>query len=575
MHIVNIHAITVNHAGRDIFRDLTWAIGDHDHIGLVGPNGAGKSSLVQAIAGVLTPVRGSIVTMRGVSIGYLPQEITLPHGTVLQAAMQPSPDLTSVLQQLEAIELRLSDPDVYGDEDALSQTLEAQQDILAECDRLDANRQASIVREILVKLNITSDLWDLPVSALSGGQTKLVALARLAAWSPSVLLLDEPDNHLDLVSKGALEAFLRAYRGAVVLVSHDRYLLDAIATHIVELADGAINTYVGNYSAYTVERELRRIRQQKMHLAQQKVIAKIEATIKEWEEKAKADLNERHARQAASRRKMLARMEEKGDLIEAVTERRHMDLQIVGGRGSTHAIELQKVNMGFGDELLFFEVDLLVRHGERVGLIGRNGAGKSVLFKLILGEYQPLNGIIKVGNSTRVGYYAQRHETLLAWQGRTPIDMFQHIQPMSESAAVHKLLKFAFSYEQTRQPIGSFSGGEHSRLQLLALVLQQPNVLLLDEPTNNLDIASCEVLENALEEFEGAILTISHDRYFLERLVDRIVELENGNLSEYVGGYSDYLHQKAEQERQRAEAIARAKARETARLAKANTTKKR
>jgi ATP-binding cassette, subfamily F, member 3 len=575
MHIVNINAITINHAGRDIFRDLTWAIGDHDHIGLVGPNGAGKSSLVQAIAGVLIPVRGGIVTMRGVSVGYLPQEITLPNGSVLQAAMQPSPDLAQVLKQLEAVELRLADPNVYGDEDALTQTLEEQQTILAECERLDANRQASIVREILVKLNITPDLWDLPVSALSGGQTKLVALARLAAWSPTVLLLDEPDNHLDLVSKGALEAFLRAYRGAVVLVSHDRYLLDAIATHIVELADGTINTYVGNYSAYTVERELRRIRQQKMHLAQQKVIAKIEAAIKDWEEKAKSDLNERHARQAASRRKMLARMEEKGEIIEAVTERRHMDLQIVGGRGSTHAIELQKVSMGFGDDLLFLDVNLLVRHGERVGLIGRNGAGKSVLFKLILGEHHPLSGIIKVGNSTRVGYYAQRHETLLAWQGRTPIDMLQHIQPMSESAAVHKLLKFAFRYEQTRQPIGSFSGGEHSRLQLLALVLQQPNVLLLDEPTNNLDIASCEVLENALEEFEGAILTISHDRYFLERLVDRIVELEDGSLAEYVGGYTDYLHQKAERERQRAEAIARAKAREATRLAKANPPKKR
>jgi ATP-binding cassette subfamily F protein 3 len=384
-----------------------------------------------------------------------------------------------------------------------------------------------------------------------------VALARLAAWSPDVLLLDEPDNHLDLASKTALEVFLRQYRGAVVLVSHDRYLLDAVVTHIAELAEGKLELYVGNYSDYTVERELRRIRQQQRYAAQQKELARIEAMIKDWEEKAKANLSERYARQAASRRKMLVRMEDRGEIVDAVTERRLMDLQLAGGRGSSKALELQQVSMHFDDKRLFSQVELLVQHGERVGLIGRNGAGKSVLFKLILGDYIPSSGIIKVGNGTRIGYYAQRHETLSAWRGRTPVELIQHTQAMNESAAVHKLLKFAFSYQQVRQPIGSFSGGEHSRLQLLILMLQQPNLLLLDEPTNNLDIASCEVLENALEEFEGAIVTISHDRYFLERLVDRIVELETGSLEAYVGGYSDYLQQKAERQRRRAEQTAR------------------
>jgi ATP-binding cassette, subfamily F, member 3 len=557
MHILNVHALTVNHAGRDIFRDLTWAIGDRDRVGLVGPNGAGKSSLLQAIAGVLEPVKGHVTTLPGIAVGYLPQEITLPQGTVFEAAAQPSPDLADALAELEAIEARLSDPDVYGDMDALSAALDEQQIALTRCERLDADRQASLVRELLAKLSIGPELWDKPVSVLSGGQTKLVALARLAAWSPDILLLDEPDNHLDLPAKSALEMFIRSYHGAVVIVSHDRYLLDAAVTQIAELADGALSIYVGNYSAYTVERELRRIRQQQMHVAQQKVIARIEAAIKEWEEKAKADLSERHARQAASRRKMLARMEAKGEIVEAVRERRNMELQIAGGRGSTNAIELKDVAMGFGDDLLFVGLNLLVRHDERVGLIGRNGAGKSVLFRLILGEYEPLAGVVKVGNSTRIGYYAQRHETLGAWKGRTPIELIQHLQPMSEGAAVNMLLKYAFSYEQTRQPIGSFSGGEHSRLQLLAVVLQQPNLLLLDEPTNNLDIASSEVLENALDEFEGTIFTVSHDRYFLERLVDRIVELEDGALEEYAGGYTDYVQQKARRQRQRSEQAAR------------------
>jgi ATP-binding cassette, subfamily F, member 3 len=569
MHIMNINSLTMNHAGRDIFRDLTWAVGDRDRIGLVGPNGAGKSTLIQAMAGVLTPVRGSIVTPRGLAIGYLSQEVSLPQGTVFAAAATPSPELAAALSHLEAIEKRLSDPKVYNDVDALTIALEDQQEALARCERLDASRQISHVRELLVKLNITPDLWELPVSALSGGQTKLVALARLAAWSPDMLLLDEPDNHLDLASKGALEAFIRQYRGAVVIVSHDRYLLDAVVTQITELADGKMESYVGNYSAYTVERELRRIRQQKMYAAQQKELARVEAMIKEWEEKAKADLNERHARQAASRRKMLARMEANGDLVDAVIERRHMDLQIAGGRGSSQAVELKDVAMSFDDDLLFMDLNLMVRHGERVGLIGRNGAGKSVLFKLILGEYEPMTGIIKVGNSTRIGYYAQRHETLSGWKGRTPIDLIRSLAPMNEGTAVSKLLKFAFTYEQTRQPIGSFSGGEHSRLQLLALVLQQPNVLLLDEPTNNLDIASCEVLENALEDFEGAIFTISHDRYFLERLVDRIVELEDGALGEYVGGYDDYQRQKAARLRLKAEQAAREAARRAKAQAKA------
>ena len=567
MHIMNINALTVNHAGRDIFRDLTWAVGDRDRIGLVGPNGAGKSTLIQAMAGILTPVRGSIVTPRGLAVGYLAQDITLPQGTVFAAAAQPSPELADALATLERIEKRLADPTVYNDIDALSAALEDQQEALARCERLDADRQVSLVRELLVKLSITADLWDLPVSALSGGQTKLVALARLAAWSPDVLLLDEPDNHLDLISKSALEAFVRQYRGAVVIVSHDRYLLDAVVTQITELEDGKLSNYVGNYSSYTVERELRRFRQQKMHAAQQREIARVEAMIKDWEEKAKADLSERHARQAASRRKMLARMESNGDLVDAVIERRHMDLQIAGGRGSSQAIELKNVTMSFDDDLLFMDINLMVRHGERVGLIGRNGAGKSVLFKLIRGEYEPISGIIKVGNSTRIGYYAQRHETLSGWKGRTPIDLIRNLAPMNEGTAVSKLLKFAFTYEQTRQPIGSFSGGEHSRLQLLALMLQQPNLLLLDEPTNNLDIASCEVLENALEDFEGAILTISHDRYFLERLVDRVVELEDGALGEYIGGYDDYRHQKAQRLRLKAEQAAR----EAARRAKAQT----
>lgn len=544
MHILQCQDVSVQVGGREIFRGLNWAIDERAKIGLVGANGAGKSTLLRMISGDITPSQGTITRMKGISIGYLPQEVRLVSGSLYEAASAPSPDLAGVLADLEAVEARLEQPEVYTDSDRLSAALEEQQALLLRYERLEPERQASRVRELLAALGFTADDYDLPTSVLSGGQVKLAALARLAAWSPDLLLLDEPDNHLDVRAKTKLEAFIRDLRGAVLLVSHDRYLLDFAVEQIAELEDGGLSLYRGNYSAYTVERDLRRIRQSQVYAAQQKQIARVEAMIKEWEQKAQADLNERHARQAASRRKMLARLEASGELVDDVIERRLMGFQIDGGRGSTKAIELKDLAIGFSDKVLFSGLNLLIRHGERVGLVGSNGAGKSVLFKLILGSHEPLAGAIRLGPSTRIGYYAQQHETLEPWRNRTPLDLVRDLQPMSEGAAVAKLLKFAFSYQQARQPIHSLSGGERSRLQLLALVLQNPNLLLLDEPTNNLDIASADIMESALEDFEGAIFAISHDRYFLDRIVNHIVELEAGALTEFAGGYSDYVRSK-------------------------------
>ena len=558
MHLIQLHNVAVNHAGTTIFSDLNWAIGDRDRVGFVGPNGAGKSSLLRVIAGEAPLERGTISRFGAVSVGYLAQDVALPSGTLWEAATVPSPDLAIVQAELDAAEVHLSQPEVYNDPDALEAALAAQQVALHRWERLNAERHQNLVGEYLTRLGFTPADDSLPTQTLSGGQKKLVAIARLAAWSPDVLLLDEPDNHLDLKAKAYLSAFIRDYRGAVVVVSHDRYLLDEIATHIVELEDGKLTVYPGNYSAYAVERELRRMRQQQMYTAQQKEIARIEARIHQWEIAARVDEDERAARQAASRRKMLARMEERGEIIEKVSERKYMELSLNADRGSTKALELKDVAMGFDDDLLFVGLNLLVRHGERVGLIGANGAGKSVIFRLLRGELEPLEGMVRVGPSIRIGYYAQQHETLATFAERTPIDLVRDIQPMAEGAAVHKLLKFAFTYEQTRQPIKTFSGGERSRLQLLALMLQQPNLLLLDEPTNNLDIGSAEVLEAALDEFTGAILAISHDRYFLDRVVDRIVELDDGTLNEYVGNYADYAEQKSRREQQRRDAVSKA-----------------
>lgn len=542
MHIINMDNLTVNHAGREIFQGLSWAIDDHERTGLVGPNGVGKSSLLKVIAGEVKPDAGSVTIMRGARVGYLPQDVNLPSGrTLWDETRIPPSELAAVENELARLESALADPAVYSNESRLARTLERQEKWLVEYDRLGGALHEARVRELLARLGFTPVDYDLPTESLSGGEKKLVMLVRLAVEQPDVLLLDEPDNHLDLRAKQNLEAFIRAYPGAVVIVSHDRYLLDEVVTQIAEMDNTRLTVFPGNYSAYATEVEMRRMRQQQMYVAQQKRITQIEANIHEWEQKAKADLNERFARQARSRRKMLERMEERGEIIERVVDRRRMDLQLDGWRGSTKAVEIIDLMMGFGDDLLFLDLNLLVRHGERVGLIGPNGAGKSVLFKLILGQMQPLEGIVKLGPSCRIGYYSQEHQTLADWLQRSPLELVRDIKPMPEGDAVAFLLKFIFKYDQLRLPIGGFSGGERSRLQLACLMLQNPNLLLLDEPTNNLDIQSVEVLESALQDFEGAILTISHDRYFLDRVVDRVVELDGGALKGYPGGYTEYL----------------------------------
>jgi ATP-binding cassette subfamily F protein 3 len=423
----------------------------------------------------------------------------------------------------------------------LARALARQEHLLTTFEGLGGHSYAGRVRELLNRLGFAPDEQSLLTDALSGGQKKLVALARLALEAPDVLLLDEPDNHLDLTAKRQLEAFIRDYEGGVIIVSHDRYLLDEVATQIAELDDGKLTSYKGNYTAYATERELRRLRQQQQYVAQQKEITRIEAAIKRFEHWASIVVDERHIRQARSRRKMLDRMEANGEIIERVTEHRRMDLQLEGGRGSNKALEVKKLAMAFDDDLLFLDLNFLIRHGERVGLIGPNGAGKSVLFKLILGEIAALEGEIKIGPSTRVGYYAQEHQTLTDWFDRTPIERVRDLAPLSEGDAVAFLGKFLFSYAQVSQPIRTLSGGERSRLQLAALMLENPNLLLLDEPTNNLDIPSVEVLERALDDFEGAVLIISHDRYFLDQVVDRVIELDEGHLRSFEGGYTDYL----------------------------------
>lgn len=552
MHIIHLQNITANHAGREIFNDLNWVIGDRDRTGLVGPNGAGKSTLLRMLVGDVPLESGAIVKYGDIHMGYLPQDVNLPTDVSLyEAAMILPPRLAALEAELAQVEARLTNPDVYGDEAALQACLDEQERLLAQYERLNGPSHTSQVRKLLKALGFSESQWDIPTEALSGGQKKLVALVQMAVEDPDLLLMDEPDNHLDVRGKRYMERFISGYNGSVVIVSHDRYLLDEVATHIVELAHGKLEVYHGNYSYFLAEKELRRLRQQQQYVAQQKEIAKIEAAIARFELWASMVVDERHIKQARSRRKMLDRMEERGEIIEQVRESRKMDFKLEGGRGSTEAIQFKHVSMAFGDDLIFMDVNFTLRHGERVGLVGPNGAGKSVLFKLILEEYEPFEGLIKVGPSTTIGYYAQEHQTLAAWLDKTPLDLVRHNKVGSEGQAVSFLLKMLFDYEQVRQPIHTMSGGERSRLQLALLMLKQPNLLLLDEPTNHLDIPAVEVLEEVLDQFEGTVLTISHDRYFLDRVVDGIFELRDGALTRYIGGYTDYEHARKQRRQKR------------------------
>lgn len=535
--IVNLDHVSVSLAARPIFGDLAWEIQRDQRIGLVGPNGTGKSTLMKLIAQEVKEDSGTIFRLSGLTIGRLEQEPELPPGrTVLQESLSALPELGDIERELESVADRMSKPEVYGNEKALEKAIRVQERLLHQFEQLGGARYESTVKETLTSLGLTSEIWATKTEHLSGGQKKLVMLAKLLVQQPSLLLLDEPDNHLDLHSKRALEKIIRDYPGCVIIISHDRYLLDEVATHIAELAYGRLTQYTGNYTAYATERAIRRLRQQQLYAAQQKEIARIEAAIARFELWASLVVNERHIRQARSRQKMLDKM----DKIEKVTDAKRMTLDLNGWRGSNKVLDLVNVGLRFENgKTLFSSLNLTIWHGERVGLVGPNGAGKSALLKLLLDPDSATSGEIKRGPSIQIGYYSQEQETLDPAQDL--ISCIRQAAPLTQEAAVAFLLKFLFTYDQVQQPIGKLSGGERSRLQLARLVLQRPNLLLLDEPTNNLDIPAIEVLEETLNEFVGTALIISHDRYFLDKTVDRIIELRNGRLTEFLGGYTDYL----------------------------------
>jgi len=535
MSLIQLNGIVKSYGGRRILDGLDFDVVEGARIGVIGPNGGGKSTLLRILAGIEDADDGRIARRRELKIVWLPQHVEGDVRTPMDTVLEARPDLRELEQELAAVADRIGE--LAGDLGRMERALARQEELLERWTAAGGPGFEGRCRSHLAALGLDEDDLALPTSALSGGQRKLVALARCLAGDPDVLVLDEPESHLDTERRGLLEALIQEFEGAVVCVSHDRYLLDETVSTIAELDRGRIRLWPGNYSAYATARELELLKQQQQWVTQQKEIARMEEAIRRFEHWAHIVIDERHARSARNMQKRLDRMEK---IERPVLERRKIALRLhPHERGGQRIVDVRSVSIEFGDNPILIGSELTVLRGERVGVVGPNGAGKTVLLKLIAGLLEPSEGELWRGPSIRIGYLPQSPEA--SFGGKSVLDVVRSNHRCTEGEAVSLLMKFLFDYEQTRRPATTLSGGELTRLHLLLLMLSGANCLVLDEPTNHLDIDSVEMLEGALEEFDGTAIFTSHDRYFLDRIADRIVEVDAGALLAHEGGYSSWF----------------------------------
>jgi ATP-binding cassette subfamily F protein 3 len=535
--LVALRGVRKSFGSRLVLDGVDLMVDRGSRVGIVGGNGSGKSTLLRLATGDETPDAGDVVRRRGVVVSLLPQHPLGDARTPLETVVAARPDLAELDAELHAVADRLGSPEVTGDLDRMAKVLRRQEELLDRWESAGGPGLQGRARAWLAGFGLTDHELELPTTALSGGQRKLIALAACLAQEPDVLLLDEPEAHLDNDGRSLVEELVRGFDGAVVVVSHDRYLLDETVTSIATLERGRIRLWPGTYSEYTVARELELERQRQAYVTQQKEIARLEEAIRRFEDWARRVVDERHIKQARNKQRQIDRMEK---VERPVLERRRIGLRLRPHvRGGQRVFELRSVGVAFGDEPVLAGIDLTVLHGERVGVVGENGAGKSVLLKTLVREILATEGEVWMGPSIRVGYLAQDQETLDPQ--RSPLETVRAARPCTEAEAVSMLMTFLFAYEQVRRPNRLLSGGERTRLQLLLLMLSGANLLVLDEPTNHLDIDSVEALEDALERFEGTVVCISHDRYFLDRIADRIVEVRDAAIETTEGGWSDWF----------------------------------
>jgi len=540
MALLAARGIRKSFGSRLILDSLDLDVEAGARVGMIGPNGGGKSTLLRILIGEEPADGGEVTQRRGLVLAYLPQQLEGDERTALSALRDARPDLDELDRELAVIEAGLAT--AGGDLTRLERLLRRQEETLERWTAAGGPGFEGRARALLAQLALDRDA-EKETRVLSGGQRKLVGLAACLLRDPDVLLLDEPEAHLDIEAREQLESLIRGFAGAVVAISHDRYLLDETVLEIAELADGRVRMWPGNYSAYTVARELELQRQQQHYVTQQKEIARLEEAIRRFKDWAHRVADERHIKQARNKQRQIDRMEK---VERPVLERRKIALELrPHARGGERVVELAGAGVGFGGVRILDGVDLTVLRGERVGVVGENGAGKSVLLQLLAGELEPDAGERKAGPSIRFGHLEQNRRP--PDPRATPLELVRRAAPISEGEAVSRLMKFLFVYEQVRRPLETLSGGEWTRLQLLLLMLQGANCLLLDEPTNHLDIESVEMLEGALESFDGTAIFVSHDRYFLDRIADRILEVGDGAVRSYEGGWSTWRERASSQ----------------------------
>ncbi|MDJ0634188.1 MAG: ABC-F family ATP-binding cassette domain-containing protein [Xenococcaceae cyanobacterium MO_188.B29] len=550
----------------EVLKDVTWEVKSGERIGLVGVNGAGKSTQLKIIMGEVEPTSGEVIRPASLHIAYLTQEFEVEptrtvreeFWTVFTEANKVHNDITQVQLEMETVEPENLEKLIHK-LDKLQRKFEA----------LDGYGLDAQIEKILPEMGFNSEDGDRLVSSFSGGWQMRMSLGKILLQEPDVLLLDEPTNHLDLETIEWLENYLKGINTPMVIVSHDREFLDRLCTKIVETERGISNTYPGNYSAYLQQKEEAKLAQSSTYERQQKEIAKQQEFIERFRASAT------RSTQAKSREKQLDKME----LVNApTTDLKTLKFQFPPSpRSGREVVTIKDLTHTYNDEILFLGAELEIERGDRIAILGHNGSGKSTILRMIMGMEKPEEGIVTLGKHNVIpGYFEQNQAEALELE-KTVMDTIHDEVPDWKNEEVRTLLgKFLFSGETVFKKVKALSGGEKARLALAKMLLRPANLLILDEPTNHLDIPAKEMLENALQDYDGSVIIVSHDRYFISKVANKIVEIKEGELIVYPGDYHYYLdkiEEAKEQERQRKEAEAKA-AKQAAKRAKQAEKKK-
>lgn len=524
----------------DIFKDVSFMVEKGEHIGLVGVNGSGKTTLLHCLLEPSYIDSGSIRFEQGISVGYVQQGFTNIKGTIWEFMLQSCPEILRLREGLQRLEAEVS----TAADDVLETIMEEYTRVTKRYEYLDGYHYENRIKRVLIGLGYTEEWWEQDAATLSGGQKTRLMLAAALVRNPDFLILDEPTNHLDIVMTQWLEAYLREFKGGLLVVSHDRAFLDNVAVRILEMEAGKLQSFKGNYSRYLEQKAIQTATLEAAYAAQQDYIARTEAYIRRF----KAGIKSKMARGRQSQLNRLERM-------DAPVKNEEFELRLPPATEcADRVLIMEDLSIGYGEKVLAQGINITLRRGEKAALLGANGTGKTTLLKTILGEIQPLKGKAKIGNRVQIGYFSQSYERLDPKQ--TLLENFVMEYGFTEERTRSMLGGMLFHGDDVFKEIGTLSGGQKARLVLLKLVLDGANCLVLDEPTNHLDIMAREAVEAALTAFDGTVLVVSHDRYFINEVADRIWEIEDGQLKDYKGNYDFYLAEKQKAAAAAAEAMA-------------------